>query len=83
MRPKPNPARDHREDPIIALAAIANLATLEAVLSPDRPDLADELTVDAVEVFLTAKVRRAIFAFSASGWFEATTIANCSRNSGM
>src|SRR3954464_5106686 len=50
-------ARDHRQDPIVALAAVCGLAG-EPVLLPERAGIAVELAIDAVEVAQALEVSR-------------------------
>src|SRR3954451_23097511 len=53
---KPEPARDHGENPVIALAAVDELAAQEVVLAPDRPGVAVEFAVRTIQVTLAAEV---------------------------
>ena len=54
MKPYPEAGRDHRQDPVVPLAAVDHLH-IRPVLAPDRSRIAVELAVDAVEIALAVK----------------------------
>src|SRR4051794_7871823 len=49
-------ARDHSQDPIVALASVNDLAAGKAMLPPDWPGITVELAVDPVEVTLSCEI---------------------------
>src|SRR5918994_5598464 len=47
---------NHRQDPVIAFAAVHRLASLKPMLPPECAGIAEELAVDPVEVSIARKV---------------------------